>query len=355
MIIKGVDTVEFGLEVEDYFSKSKSLLALLNSMKLKAQTEGKEQKLELNGLIFDVHRSGIKFYSYRISCKDFLIYFMEKEVKNTPSIKVRFLATYLWSHGLENAFYRFTDWFEGLGLTYSQTKILRIDVCVDSDKTPFKRSDVENVSTRARGKSNHFVTNEYFSGKKFSGFTVGSGDPLLLRIYNKTLEVRTSQKTWFHDIWENANWNKQKDVWRVEFQIRRKGLKEFGISSIDDFFIMENNLWAYLTGKWITLRKPSTDSNASRWPIDPRWIRIQKSEMNQLFSPAIRKRVKVGNTPQLLDQVSGLLLSVGALNNHKDLETTLRTVERWTTNKLHQKNTTFNKETLLRRKQFLEN
>ena len=56
---------------------------------------------------------------------------------------------------------------------------------------------MEKVVTRARGKVNHFVNDEYYNGSEFSGFTIGRGDPLLARIYNKTLEVKKSQNCGF--------------------------------------------------------------------------------------------------------------------------------------------------------------
>ncbi len=52
----------------------------------------------------------------------------------------------------------------------------------------------KKVVTRARGKVNHFVNDEYYNGSEFSGFTIGRGDPLLARIYNKTLEVKKISK-----------------------------------------------------------------------------------------------------------------------------------------------------------------
>ncbi len=47
--------------------------------------------------------------------------------------------------------------------------------------------------------------------------------------------------------------------------------------------------------------------------------------------------MKIGNTEQLLDQIAGLLISVGALNNHDSLEVTTRIAKRWTESKLDKK------------------
>ncbi|RJS61756.1 replication initiation factor [Bacillus sp. PK3_68] len=355
MIIKGIDTVEFGVEVPDYFNSLKSTLDILASLKSKAQEETKECETQLNGLSLKVHRNGIPFYAYKLSCNDFLMYFMDKEVKNTSPIKVRFLATYLWSVGFTKAVNDFLNWLTGLGIRITTTKLSRIDICVDSDETPFNKEDMEHVVTKARGKAKHFVNDEYYNGSEFSGFTMGRGDPLLARIYNKTLEVRSSQKFWFFDLWKEKFWKESKPVWRVEFQIRRKCLKEFGINSIDDFILRENNIWSYLTGEWLTLKTPRPDKNKTRWPLDSRWLVVQNADLNQRFSPAIRKKVKVGNTEQLLDQIAGLLISVGTLNNHESLEITAEIARLWTESKLYNRNTTFNEEKKKRSKRFLSN
>jgi len=355
VIIKGIDTVEFGIEIFDYFISSKSLLDILSHLKFKAQEDGKEYEIELNGINVKVHRNGIPFYSYKLSCNDFLVYFMDKEVKNTSPIKVRFLSSYLWSIGFEKAVKEFLNWLNGLELSITTTKLSRIDICVDSDETPFTKEDVEKVVTRARGKANHFVNDEYYNGSQFSGFTIGRGDPLLARVYNKTLEVKKSQKVWFFDLWKEHLWDGSQPVWRVEFQIRRKCLKEFGVNSIDDFFLKENNIWSYLTYEWLTLRIPSSDKNKARWLLDSRWTIVQNADLKQLFSPAIRQKVKMGNTEQLLDQIAGLLISVGALNNHDNLSVTTEIAKRWTESKLHNRNTTFNEEKIQRSRRFLSN
>lgn len=352
MIIKGIDTVEFGIEVLDYFKTTKNMLEVFSSLKNRAHEEGKEFETELNGVNLKVHRTGAAFYSYRLTCNDFSILFMDKEVKNNPPIKVRFLSSYLWSAGFSKAVRDFLTWLDELGLSIITTKLSRIDICIDSDETPFFKADLDRIVTRARGKTNHFVNDEFYNGVVFSGFTIGRGN-LMARIYDKTLEVKKSQKVWFYDLWKEYSWNQQTTVWRVEFQIRRKCLSEFGISTIEDFLTKENNIWSYLTNQWLTLKIPSSDKNKTRWPIDPRWTIVQNADLNQTYLPAIRKKVKLGNTEQLLNQIAGLLITVGSLNDHSNLDITAELAKRWTENRLQKKNITFEQEKVQRHKRFI--
>ena len=53
-------------------------------------------------------------------------------------------------------------------------------------------------------------------------------------------------------------------MWRVEFQLKRKVLKEFQIFRVDDLFGQEDKLWLYLTSEWLVL-KNNTGLNVSRW------------------------------------------------------------------------------------------
>lgn len=342
MILKGIDTVEFGIDIFDYFATVKKHLDLFSSLKNQAQESGKEPSINLNGIDLTVHRNGIPFYSYKLSCNDFLVYFMDKEVRNSPPIKVRFLSTYLWSVGFEKAVEEFIDWLKGLHFAILTTKISRIDICVDSDKLHFRESDLPKMLTKARGKTKHYINDQYYNGREFSGFTIGRGDPMLARIYNKSLEIKKSKKDWFHDLWKENSWDKESDVWRVEFQLRRKCLKEFSINSCEDFILKENNIWTYLTTQWLTMKVTNSDDrNKSRWSVSPRWKIIQRANLTQSFSPAVRKKVKVGNTEQLLDQIAGLMLSLGALNNHDNLHITAEIARKWTEAKLFNNNTNY--------------
>ncbi|WP_416825508.1 replication initiation factor [Ectobacillus polymachus] len=353
MIVKGIDTIEFGLDVSNYFSSFSEYLEIFSSLKQKAHEEGIERELEINNISFKVHRIGIKFYAFRLSCNDFFICFMDKEVKNTPPIKIRFLASYLWSMGFQGAVERFYEWFKHFNLNIESSRISRVDICVDSDEYYFCEDDINKIVTRARGKSKHFVNDEFYNGRKFSGLTIGRGDPILARIYNKTLEIKTSQKTWFHQVWKENSWNDSEEVWRTEFQIRRKALKEFGVNSIEDFLRIEPGIWRYLTTKWLILKNPSSDKNQSRWDICEKWQLIQDANIHQTTSPAVREKVRLGNTPQLLDQVTGLLITIGALNNLTNLNETTELVKRWTEAKLFNRDTTFDKEKEQRIKRFL--
>lgn len=67
----------------------------------------------------------------------------------------------------------------------------------------------------------------YYTGRKFTGLTFGSGDEML-RIYDKTEEIRKyPDKAFIRDFaWiHNPDYDRNERVWRIEIQYRRAKLK----------------------------------------------------------------------------------------------------------------------------------
>ncbi|MFD0680343.1 MULTISPECIES: replication initiation factor [unclassified Paenibacillus] len=255
--------------------------------------------------------------------------------------------------GLADCVKSFNNWFSKFNLQISETKLSRLDICADTDEAQFIENDRRGIVTRAKGIAIHGVDDSaYFQGKKFSGFVVGR-NPLLARIYNKSLEIKKSAKVWFKDIWIKHGWNEKKDVWRVEFQLRGDVLKEYGIHTIDDVLPVEANLWSSLTQGWLTIRTPK-DDNVSRWPIKRKWKVIQRAFLNQEACPLIRKKVIVGDSTRTLNQIAGLVITLAARNEFEDTPEALNIVDNWIQRKQDQKNSTFQAETNLRKLRFIQ-
>ncbi|AFM43401.1 hypothetical protein Desaci_4562 [Desulfosporosinus acidiphilus SJ4] len=352
MIVKGIDSLEFGLDIENYLSSMNEFLARFKELKEAAQLEGKEQEILIGDVNLSVHRNGIPFHAFKLTCNDFSICFMDKEIQDNPPIKVRLMACYLWSFGYEKAFENFMEWFKAFNVIVTGNRVSRVDPCVDTDEAAFVESDLKGIVTRARKRRKHFVTDEFSEGKKFSGFTIGGGGPLLARIYNKSLEIKRSGKFWFYTVWENNGWNCAKMVWRTEFQLRREVLKEFGIDTVKDILAKLDGLWAYLTGEWLVIKKPDVE-NVTRWKVKRKWQLIQKSTYGFNTSPLIREAVKIGNINRLLNQAAGIVLSIATLADHNLINDTTNVLTTWTNLKLEQKQTSLSNEKERRRKKYI--
>lgn len=114
--------------------------------------------------------------------------------------------------------------------------------------------------------------------------------PIQLRIYNKGLEVEQGRtKLWFLELWNRES---SEDIWRIEFQVRRPALKQFGVNSIADLKEKETGLWLYLTSKWFSLRLPDNDK-AERRTVHLFWCAVQEcftenslDEVKRVWRPA---------------------------------------------------------------------
>ncbi|GAB1532579.1 MULTISPECIES: replication initiation factor [Brevibacillus] len=352
MILRGFDTIVFGVNIENYDSVFRKYLDRFKELKTIAQETGIEQTVYLNDLALTVHRTGIRFYQYNLSCNDFIISFAEKELKTNAPITVKFLSSYIWSFGLKDAFSKFVSWLESVSALITGTKVSRADICADTDLVIFKEPDIKGVVTLARKRQKYFVDSEHAIGRAFSGFTIGKGSPLQARVYNKSIEIPTSGKAWFKEIWLANNWSEDKEVWRVEFQILRNVLKEFGINTVEDLLKAESRLWSYLTQQWLTIRQPSPDK-VYRWKLKKKWQTIQEAGNDYNTTPLVREKVLQGSIQSLLDQGAGILLSVAAIGNHESLDDTLRVFKSWAEIALNKKNTSFHSEKERRQKKYL--
>lgn len=352
MILRGFDTVIFGVNIENYDSAFREHLDRFKELKAIGQETGIEQTVYLNDLALTVHRTGIRFYQYNLSCNDFNISFADKELKRNAPITVKFSSSYIWSFGLQGAFSKFVSWLESISTSITGTKVSRSDICADTDLVTFKEIDIKGVVTLARKRQRYFVDGDYAIVRKFSGFTIGKGSPLQARVYNKTLEIPTSGKAWFKEIWLANNWCEDKEVWRVEFQILRNILKEFGINTVEDLLKKESELWTYLTQQWLTIRQPSPDK-VYRWKVKGKWRVIQEAGGDYKTPPLVREKVLQGSIQSLLDQGAGILLSVAAIGNHESLDDTLRVFKSWAEIALNKKNTSFHSEKERRQKKYL--
>lgn len=330
MKIRAIDTLEFGINIQDYDEIFEEFMIELSTLKNEVQQNGKKEIININECDFEVSAKGFNYYKYKIQNSQLIMGFTSKSIKNTPDIFVKFLSTFLWEYGYENAFNVFMKWFEDFNVIIKEIKISRLDICFDTDEITFSERDIKKFFSRSKNKEIRYEPDTVnYECKAFSGFVFGKGHSLLCRIYNKTREIKKSNKLWFEDIWREMCWNEQKEVWRIEFQIRRSVLKELKINTIEDIKKLLDETWAYLTQKWLVMKIKGKDSNSSRWKIDNRWKKIQKAENDHIGIPAIREKVIEGDMKKMLDQASGLVISIVAQKGGYDIDVGIERIKQY--------------------------
>lgn len=163
---------------------------------------------------------------------------------------------------------------------------------------PFRPQDIEKFVGRARK-----ITTDS-EDHRVSGFSIGKGD-IRARIYNKTLEARKVGKDWVFELWDR---DRDSEVWRVEFQLRREALRSFEIESLADFLNASQSIWDYCTTQWLSMRG-NAGKKTTRRKLTPFWRQVQAPKINlQAEAPkvATRSYVRSGmNEQQAAAQIAG--------------------------------------------------
>jgi hypothetical protein len=138
----------------------------------------------------------------------------------------------------------------------------------------------------------------FLSGNTCTGYVFGKGH-VLARIYHKTRQAQQSHLDWYFTLLTQQNgaaFNPAQDVWRLEFQLTRAGVKGFRLATTPEFrdpdeviaaeleaedlpsigtvrkaLHWAGHIWRYLTTRWLRLVVPTDDSNRARWPVHPTW------------------------------------------------------------------------------------
>ncbi len=196
-------------------------------------------------------------YPYIISNENYKIEFGEF---NKPNFFVTFPSQALWRDSAYALHEKFVLWARSVGYEpYLDESLSRVDYCFD-----FNLPEIDFTEDNFISRSNK--DSIFRENKTIQTFNLGKGD-IVLRIYDKIAEVKqNSQKVWFYLLWEQ-----DKNVWRIEWQTRKKILKRFDIRTFNDLKMKLGDLLRYLAEEHDSLKRRTNDSNPSRWPLHPLW------------------------------------------------------------------------------------
>ena len=243
-------------------------------------------------------------YPFVISNEDFKIEFGEF---NNPSFFVTFKSQALWQSSAFFLHEKFLYWAASVGFVSHRVESLsRVDFCFDYH-LPTIDFGQDHFLSRSSKDSQHREDG------KVQTFTFGRGD-IVLRVYDKVAEIsQQSEKVWFFLLW-----GQDTDVWRIEWQVRKTILRQFGIVTFGDLKNSLGDLLRYLSEEHTTLRIPYGDANRSRWPLHPLWIDLQEQigKLNQLGVCRVLGRESVLEERQMRMAISvyGYLKRVAAIH-----------------------------------------
>jgi hypothetical protein len=211
-------------------------------------------------------------YPWHIKCPGFDAYFQNAigPSQSTPNVFISLRSEAIWTTGIMELFEKVESMIQMLGGDIQEIKINRVDLSVDLLlENPITLDFLMKYRVPSDVKHSH-----HMKGNELETFYHGSPKAdVKVRIYDKTKEILESHKMWFHDVWKCEA---TENVWRIEYQIRRKFLHSNKINTFEELLEKVADIWAYVTEKTLSLRLHD-DSNTTRRSIHPFWSAVQKA------------------------------------------------------------------------------
>lgn len=311
-LLCGIDSLDLGLYVV-WGPDWKRRLRSLDKKKQQARKQG--------GLLIGlpsgrscIFKPGGKGENYRFHLQ-FEAYnlFIGKAARpgSSPNVYLSIDAKTLWQNGIETAVSWITEELKAIGGGSVQSaKVSRVDLCADfwvPGGLSYEFLLSHKVTRNDKGKL-------FLDKNELQTYYVADGkSPIQLRVYNKGLEVKQGgTKLWFLELWRRESTD---DIWRIEFQLRRPALKQFGINSLDDLKEKQAGVWLYLTSKWFSLRLRDNEK-AERKTIHPFWSAVQECFTHNAADSDVKRvygLARAASPEWHLSHIDGCLSSFAAL------------------------------------------
>ncbi len=288
----GVQVLSFGID-SIWLNVSGELpedtLVLLDWAKELAQQSPTRQDLSplppFCGTNLMMEPSGVKGYDYVARSPDVTVQLRRPVGLPLPPVVVRLSAECLWRFGGGgwNAIDAAVDWVRLLFPGGCQIGVSHFHHCADVLGWVPVVADLAGIVKRAdklhpysaAGAMVHEDGIDYHLAKsdRLTGLAAGRSTRIRANIYDKTLEIRSSGKEWFRDVWaRRLGAEVVGDVWRVEGQYGREFLHKYKIETVEDLRSHQAALWRYFLA-WFSWRErvESDPDHPQRWPLLPVW------------------------------------------------------------------------------------
>lgn len=392
MHITNLDWLEFSVDFADYDESASDFLSMLDGEKKIAEEKDSDKKKHIRNfgfIMFDgleLKPFGVKRFAFILEHEDVQIKIARYRAKNDANypVRVRVAQRWLWrSPFWEIVPHLLSELCRVFGSPVTKTKLSRLDVCCHTDIFSLQLSDLEfachlaskNKIMFAKSRLDDFFEDDdekdawlkkngkdflldeetevvHRAGKVITGYSVGYGGKIMARCYDKTREIRVSNKWWFRDIWRKNGWqefnkvqrlrknretnkfekvfvDEEIPVWNIEFQLRREALREFGIEGVEDImFDKLEGIWKYLTHDWLTFREFTSNPKvrAKRQPIREDWKRIANA-FGEDFEKATRETQKEKERDYSLPQLAGWVTKYAALYKITNINDILKKIQ----------------------------
>lgn len=268
----------------------------LNKLKELAQSDNPAQvalaQYKADDHLFEVRDRGSRLFAYVLADHWYRISVASNKAKALPLAIAQIASELLTLQGPLPAESVLRDVVDTLGHVDGVPGVSRVDLCVDF-VTDYPLHLIRDEDWISRAKT----IDRYTVHRQFSGFSIGGGGALSARLYNKTLEIEHSGKTFFFDVWKRYGWQPGETVWRLEFQFRRTVLKELGVLTFPGLLETLGGLWGYAVRSWLRLVDPTSAlKKRADLPTHPLWEALTSLDWLDA-EPCVRQPVETGRSP----------------------------------------------------------
>lgn len=320
VLLAGIDTLYLSFDTQI----SEEMRARLDTEKQAAQSANRHNRAHCpDWLGARVLPSGAKGgYSILLETEDFTVKILGDGIPNRPGLYVELRSLFLHTHpeGPAGACMTAIAWIRdhmlsdqnaatvGRRISISTAQVSRVDIHIDwqggyTPQLANLNDELSRFIRRSKTKGTCYVT-----GQILTGYTFGKGC-VQARLYNKTLETKERANDDYAALLTARNgeaYDPAQDVWRLEFELRRDGVKGFRlyaapevdddetkieaelaaeelehIGTLPQFFAHMAEVFAYLTQHWLRFVEDNGTANRSRWPLHPTWATL-RSEFARL-------------------------------------------------------------------------
>jgi hypothetical protein len=331
VVASGVDTLYLGFRgslrrdvLAQLEAKRELLLSRTDAAKAAWKAEQAETDFALGETRFVLRPCSGNGYRFRLFNADVAVMLHPNPPTNVAAVRAQLSAAMLWREGWRRAVQLVTAFATELLEPPGEPVppiVSRLDLCADFQGWIPTEADAPRFVTRASSRA------AYTECGNFTGFGFGRGD-IVARIYNKTAEIVRSGKEWTRAIWELNGYDPRALVWRLEFQIRREVLREFGVDTARDLPTRVGGLWRHLSNEWLRLALPTQSKRRERWPADPSWRVLALVAFDSIGGDVMRDRKRSADIERIERQLLGCVASFAARESATTLDCALEQLRR---------------------------
>lgn len=318
----GVDSLYISYQGELFESVDQKLTNLKLLARSENQLNQSKAQYKIGDHLFEVKDKGTSMFAYILEDNAFRIQ-LSRPNKSVPMAYVKISSEYLTYKTPSDAEKTLNNILSELGVLQSTANVSRIDLFVDF----VSHQDME-AWTREAWVTRAGSVNAYSINKCFTGWAIGLGGVIAARLYDKLIEIASSNKGYLIPLWQAVGRLEGEPVWRLEFEFKRDFLSQKDIIPLKDTLANLNGLWSYATTEWLKLTIPNdNDDTRARWPIHPMWQQLATLDWETNDSP-LKSRFdnqRIPNQEAVLDRAYSTFTTWMACNAHDDPSTAYQT------------------------------